>query len=57
MTIQQPRFGATMARMLDEHGMLGVLFVVAMALSLATLRPNETSGRDAGISLGESLAN
>ena len=55
MTIQQPRFGATMARMLDEHGMLGVLFVVAMALSLATLRPNETSGRDAGIRLGESL--
>lgn len=47
---------ATLARMLDEHGMLGVLLLVAAALSLATLRPQDTSGREAGIRLGELLA-
>lgn len=56
MTSPSANFGATLARILDEHGMLGVLLLVAAALSLATLRPHEASGREAGIRLGEKIA-
>ena len=45
-----------MAKLLDEHGMLIILFLVASALCLATLRPHETSGRAAGLRMGEWLA-
>ncbi|MBU6296490.1 MAG: hypothetical protein KJS91_17555, partial [Planctomycetes bacterium] len=53
------RFGANrlpLARWLDEYGMLAVLGMVVVGLSIATVRPHETSGREAGIRLGESLS-
>lgn len=53
------RFGANrlpLARWLDEYGMLAVLGMVVVGLSVATVRPHETSGREAGIRLGESLS-
>lgn len=55
MTPRSEKVRAFLATILDEHGMLGVLFLVATALSLATLRPHETSGREAGIRLVDSL--
>jgi ribose transport system permease protein len=41
---------------LDEHGMLVVLLLVAAALSLATIQPQETTGREAGLALGQLAA-
>ena len=53
MTRQAFRTPRWLITTLDEHGMLVVLLLVAAALSLATIQPQETTGHEAGFSLGQ----